>query len=156
MKREQGYTLIEILVAMLIIALLSAGGVYGWQSWQQQQRLWQTACQLRDYLLYLREDANWHNRDHVISVIREGKSWCLVSSAVGQTTCMPASPLIFTPGWEEINLAEVTPALAFYGLRNTAWPGHIRLQNTAGEWQILISPWGRIRSCKPTQVESCR
>ncbi len=58
--------------------------------------------------------------------------------------------------WEEINLAEATPALAFYGLRNTAWPGHIRLQNTAGEWQIVISPWGRIRLCKPTQVESCR
>ncbi|MDA8477074.1 hypothetical protein NNM65_23555, partial [Escherichia coli] len=40
-----------------------------------------------DYLLYLREDANWHNRDHSISVIREGTLWCLVSSVAGANTC---------------------------------------------------------------------
>ncbi len=72
MKTQRGYTLIETLVAMLILVMLSASGLYGWQYWQQSQRLWQTASQARDYLLYLREDANWHNRDHSISVIREG------------------------------------------------------------------------------------
>ena len=71
MKTQRGYTLIETLVAMLILVMLSASGLYGWQYWQQSQRLWQTASQARDYLLYLREDANWHNRDHSISVIRE-------------------------------------------------------------------------------------
>ncbi|MDR5650768.1 prepilin-type N-terminal cleavage/methylation domain-containing protein, partial [Staphylococcus nepalensis] len=62
MKTQRGYTLIETLVAMLILVMLSASGLYGWQYWQQSQRLWQTASQARDYLLYLREDANWHNR----------------------------------------------------------------------------------------------
>ena len=72
MKKQQGYTLLETLIAMLIVAALGASGLYGWQRWQQQQRLWQTACQVRDYLLQLREDANWRNRDHVINVLREG------------------------------------------------------------------------------------
>ncbi|EHD8709257.1 prepilin peptidase-dependent protein [Escherichia coli] len=87
MKTQRGYTLIETLVAMLILVMLSTSGLYGWQYWQQSQRLWQTASQARDYLLYLREDANWHNRDHSISVIREGTLWCLVSSAAGANTC---------------------------------------------------------------------
>ena len=59
MKKQHGYTLLETLIAMLIVAALGASGLYGWQRWQQQQRLWQTACQVRDYLLQLREDANW-------------------------------------------------------------------------------------------------
>ncbi len=79
MKKQHGYTLIETLIAMLIVAALGASGLYGWQRWQQQQRLWQTAIQVRDYLLQLREDANWRNRDHVISVIRDGTS-CVLSA----------------------------------------------------------------------------
>lgn len=92
MKKQQGYTFLETLIAMLIVAALGASGLYGWQYWQQQQRLWQTACQVRDYLLQLREDANWRNRDHVISVMEDGPSWCLVSAAALQDGCKPTSP----------------------------------------------------------------
>lgn len=136
MKTQRGYTLIETLVAMLILVMLSASGLYGWQYWQQSQRLWQTASQARDYLLYLREDANWHNRDHSISVIREGTLWCLVSSAAGANTCHGSSPLVFVPRWPEVEMSDLTPSLAFFGLRNTAWAGHIRFKNSTGEWWL--------------------
>ncbi|CBG89608.1 prepilin peptidase-dependent protein [Citrobacter rodentium] len=155
MKKQQGYTLIEMLAAMLIIVSLSATGLYGWQRWQQQQRLWQTACQVRDFLLQLREDANWHNRDHVITVVREEASWCLISSAAGQATCQPRSALVFTPLWRDVGVVEITPSLAFFGLRNTAWAGHIRLKNAAGEWRLVISSWGRIRLCARGDTASC-
>ena len=140
MKTQRGYTLIETLVAMLILVMLSASGLYGWQYWQQSQRLWQTASQARDYLLYLREDANWHNRDHSISVIREGTLWCLVSSAAGANTCHGSSPLVFVPRWPEVEMSDLTPSLAFFGLRNTAWAGHIRFKNSTGEWWLVVSP----------------
>ncbi|HEB0854654.1 TPA: prepilin peptidase-dependent protein [Citrobacter braakii] len=156
MKKQQGYTLIETLVAMLIIVALSATGLYGWQRWQQQQRLWQTACQVRDYLLQLREDANWHNRDHVISVIREGASWCFVSSADAHESCKPSSPWLFMPLWDDIEMVEITPSLAFFGLRNTAWAGHIRLKNAAGELNLVVSGWGRIRLCERDEANLCR
>lgn len=136
MKTQRGYTLIETLVAMLILVMLSASGLYGWQYWQQSQRLWQTASQARDYLLYLREDANWHNRDHSISVIREGALWCLVSSAAGANTCHGSSPLVFVPRWPEVEMSDLTPSLAFFGLRNTAWPGIFasKTQRASGGW----------------------
>ena len=43
MNREQGYTLIETLIALTLVLILGASGLYGWRSWQQEQRLWQTA-----------------------------------------------------------------------------------------------------------------
>ncbi|SUX70775.1 prepilin peptidase-dependent protein A [Citrobacter freundii] len=145
MKKQHGYTLLETLIAMLIVAALGASGLYGWQRWQQQQRLWQTAIQVRDYLLQLREDANWRNRDHVISVIRDGTSWCFVSSAAVQTTCRPVSPLVFTPPWDDVEMAEITPSLAFFGLRNTT-----------GEWRVVVSGWGRIRLCEKDEARLCQ
>ena len=153
MKTQRGYTLIETLVAMLILVMLSASGLYGWQYWQQSQRLWQTASQARDYLLYLREDANWHNRDHSISVIREGTLWCLVSSAAGANTCHGSSPLVFVPRWPEVEMSDLTPSLAFFGLRNTAWAGHIRFKNSTGEWWLVVSPWGRLRPARRLSVQ---
>ncbi|KAA1275983.1 MULTISPECIES: prepilin peptidase-dependent protein [Citrobacter] len=156
MKKQQGYTLLETLIAMLIVVALGASGLYGWQRWQQQQRLWQTASQVRDYLLQLREDANWRNRDHVINVLREGGTWCLASSATSQTSCQPVSPLIFTPLWADVEMVEITPSLAFFGLRNTAWAGHIYLKNAAGEWRVVVSGWGRIRLCERSEADQCR
>ncbi|HCB1601778.1 TPA: prepilin peptidase-dependent protein [Citrobacter freundii] len=156
MKKQQGYTLLETLIAMLIVAALGASGLYGWQRWQQQQRLWQTACQVRDYLLQLREDANWRNRDHVINVLREGGTWCLASSATSQASCQPVSLLIFAPLWADVEMADITPSLAFFGLRNTAWAGHIRLKNAAGEWRVVVSGWGRIRLCERDEARLCQ
>ncbi|NDO81565.1 prepilin-type cleavage/methylation domain-containing protein [Citrobacter sp. NCU1] len=156
MKKQRGYTLIEMMVAMILIAVLSATGLYGWQRWQQQLRLWQTAFQVRDYLLQLREDANWHNRDHVISINREGTSWCFISSVVQQSTCATKSVFVFTPLWPDIEVVDITPSLAFFGLRNTAWAGHIYLGNAAGEWRVIVSGMGRIRLCERDEGDVCR
>ncbi|WP_054177588.1 prepilin peptidase-dependent protein [Trabulsiella odontotermitis] len=156
MKREQGYTLIETLVATTLMLILSAAGLYGWQSWQQQQRLWQTAAQVRDYLIFLRNDANWHNQDHTLNVQRENARWCLVSSRRNGGTCAADDPFTLRPAWPEIMLKEITPALGFYGLRSTAWAGHIVLENPAGEWVVTVSAWGRIRLCQRTGGMSCQ
>ena len=111
MKKENGFTLIETLVAVSLVVILSASGLYGWDSWQRHQRLWQTASQVRDYLLFLRNHANRHNRDHQITRQRVGDRDCLVSSAV--QGCEKDSPFVLLPLWPEVAIGEVTPSLGF-------------------------------------------
>lgn len=122
MNREHGYTLMETLVTLTLMMILSVGGLYGWQRWQQQQRLWQTAVQVRDFLVFLRDDANAYNRDRVLRVGQDEAGWCLSAQGEG-ADCTAGSAFTLRPRWPGITLAGVTPGLGFYGLRSTAWRG---------------------------------
>ena len=156
MNRQHGYTLIEMLVTMMLVIILSASGMYGWQRWQQQQqqRLWQVACQVRDYLVLLRDDANWHNRERVIRVGQSPTGWCL--SAIGvEADCHAKTPFTLQPLWPGITLRHLTAGIGFYGLRNSAWAGYILLQSDGGAWRIVVSNWGRIRLCREEE-ELCQ
>lgn len=154
MKKEHGFTLIETMVAVALIVILSGIGLTGWQSWQAQQRLWQTALQVRHFLEMLRDDANWHSRERLVQAVRLGDTWCL-HALEQQAGCTTDSPYVMHPVWPEVSLVEITPSLGFYGLRNTAWGGHIQVASAAGEWRIVVSGWGRIRMCGQVAEESC-
>ncbi len=144
----------EMLIAISLIMTLSAAGLYGWRRWQQQQQLWQTARQVRDYLVVLRNDAWRNNQDHTVTLKQDGKRWCLLKSGIPE--CQADNAFVLTPQWPDIQVTELTPALGFYGLRDTAWAGRVHLQSQAGEWLILISAWGRIRMCKGEGEFACR
>lgn len=154
MKKNTGFTLMEMLVALSLIVTLSAAGLSGWRRWQQQQQLWQTARQVRDYLVVLRNDAWRTNRDHIVALRQDAKGWCLLKA--GMPVCQADNAWVLRPGWPDIQVIELTPSLGFYGLRDTAWAGRVRLQSPAGEWLILVSAWGRIRMCNGKGEFACQ
>ncbi len=122
MNREHGYTLMETLVTLTLMMILSVGGLYGWQRWQQQQRLWQTAVQVRDFLLFLRDDANAYNRDRVLRVGR-GRSGLVPERGGEGPDCASGTSFTLRPRWPGITLAGVTHGLGFYGLRSVRTGG---------------------------------
>ncbi|WP_312315503.1 prepilin peptidase-dependent protein [Atlantibacter sp.] len=154
-KQAHGFTLMEMMVVMTIVIALGGASIYSWQSWKQKQQLRQTAYQVRDFLTRLREDANWHNRDHLLDIKNNGKRWCLVSRTETDANCDAPSPWHILSASPEVKLVDMTAGLGFFGLRNTAWPGHIRLRNESGEWRIIVSTWGRIRACNMQSGAAC-
>ncbi len=122
MNREHGYTLMETPVTLTLMMILSVGGLYGWQRWQQQQRLWQTAVQVRDFLLFLRDDANAYNRDRVLRVGQDEVGWCLSAEGEGPD-CASGHPSRCARVGRGSRWLELRPGLGFYGLRSTAWRG---------------------------------
>ncbi|MEW7312110.1 prepilin peptidase-dependent protein [Buttiauxella gaviniae] len=153
--KEHGFSLIEMMVVMALVAMLSAGGVYGWQKWQQQQRLGIATQQIRNLLEQLRSDANWHNRDHLLRVNRSAGGWCLSSKQIDVNTCKPGGRWQLVQPFADVDITEITPGLGFYGVRNTAWPGHITVQSPTGKWRIILSAQGRIRVCEVTGSNKC-
>ena len=147
-ERERGYTLIETLVALTLVLILSATGLYGWHRWQQSQRLWQTASELRGYLMAMRSDANWHNRDRLFRLHRHESGWCVVADEAVLAGCPTGNPAVFRPMWEAVSVSHITPNLAFFGLRNTAWAGNVTLVSDVGRWTVVISNGGRVRLCE--------
>jgi len=154
MKKQRGFTLIEIVVAITLLIILGAAGFSCWQRWQQQQRLWQTAWQVRNFLFWLRDDANGDNRTHLLGQGQENGGWCLFSTASG-AHCRAEDPFSLRAPWPEVTIAELSSGLGFYGLRNTAWPGSIGLRSSAGEWRIVVSGQGRIRMCRVQGAAAC-
>ncbi|NIY48631.1 prepilin peptidase-dependent protein [Cedecea colo] len=156
MKRKQrGFSLTEVMLVMGIIVTLSMGGIYGWQKWQQQQRLWITVQWVRGFLQQLRSDANWKNVDHLLRLSHSDSRWCLSSHLAPDTRCKSASRWQLAQPFAEVEIVEMTAGFGFYGIRNTAWPGHLILRSAAGEWQIILSAWGRIRTCKTGEAKKC-
>ncbi|MEX5412016.1 prepilin peptidase-dependent protein [Atlantibacter hermannii] len=153
--RTRGFTLMEMMVVMVIVTALAGAGIYSWRDWKQQQQLREAALQVRDFLTFLREDANWHNRDHLLWTHQRGEAWCMGSKTEEQATCEQRSPWQIAITASDVQLTEITPGLGFFGLRNTAWPGHIRLRNDSGEWKIIVSAWGRIRACNISREAAC-
>lgn len=154
-KTALGFSLIEMMVVIILMAMLSAGGLYGFQQWQQHQQLWQTTQQLSQFLYHLRNDANQFNRDHVLRLWQQQGKWCLTSQQYDGKPCAENHRWQFIPRFKAVSMVEMTQGLGFYGVMSTAKPGHIILSNGIGQQKMIVSVWGRIRTCSLADDAQC-
>ncbi len=156
MNREHGYTLMETLVTLTLMMILSVGGLYGWQRWQQQQRLWQTAVRCGIFCSFCAMTPTPTTGTACFASAEDEVGWCLSAEGEGPD-CASGTSFTLRPRWPGITLAGVTPSV--WGFMVCAAPpraGNLRLQSAAGSWSIVISHWGRIRLCRSDSAGGCQ
>ncbi|MEQ9969922.1 prepilin peptidase-dependent protein [Pectobacterium carotovorum] len=155
-RQRRGFTLLELLVVLTIVALMAGGGLHGWIQYQQAIRLEQSAQQLLDFLSRVQANAYWHNETRMAKLILQGKLWCMVAGQNEkqiENTCNENHPGQFVRRTQDVVLAKFTSnVFTFFGLRNAAQAGHISLSNSAGQVRLIISVRGRIRLCSESQA----
>ncbi|PKH25036.1 prepilin-type cleavage/methylation domain-containing protein [Enterobacterales bacterium CwR94] len=145
---EKGFSLMELMIVMVIVAVLSGSAAFGWHTWQQQQHLRDSAQQLYLFLLRLRSDAHWRNTEHKL-VWKAAEQGSITSEADRNALWT------FIPPWPDVYIRSMTGEPGFYGKRDTAWPGSIDVTSAVGRWRVIISAQGRVRLCRPDR-EACQ
>ncbi len=140
---QEGYTLLEMMLVCVLLALLAAGATPLWMERRAAQRLLDETLRLQRYLQALRDQAFYSNTARPIG-LRHTPGWdCLVTRPGDD--CQASTAFVPTPS---LRLeAQLSPAAGFYGQRNTAQPGHVRLSDTHHATRVIWSAQGRVRVC---------
>src|SRR3990167_8877400 len=88
--REQGFTLIELIIALIIVGILVTMAVPVFNSFIQNHRISSSSDQLYYYLQYARSEAIKRSANIYIS-FNTGDSWCYGISTGSACDCTTAS-----------------------------------------------------------------
>ena len=147
---DDGFTLPELALVLLITALLSGGGSLLWQGWRVQQQLAETATGLQLFLTGVREYANRTNQTLLLSVYPAEGSWCVDTRPAGQRNgCSRTGRFVWLAPYPQVPLLTVNGDPGFYGRRNVARAGSLEFGTPAGRRRVIISSRARIRVCQP-------
>jgi type IV fimbrial biogenesis protein FimT len=155
---QSGFSLIEMLVTVVVLAVLLGIAVPSFQSMLEKQRLVGAAEQLYEDLQYARTEAIKRNVNVVVS-FSTGTNWCY-GIALAACTCG-------TPGNCQLDgIDKVVSASDFRGVslpsadltfsgakttfeprRGTASNGTATLSSTYGSIQVIVGSLGRVRIC---------
>jgi len=148
--KQQGFTLLELMLVIGILSLLALGATARWQHYQQRLQLQGHSQQLWDFLLRAQAQANRYNQFAPIWFI-EGETWCL-GVGTAPPNCTTPGTLQFSRSKQQVQLAAITGiGMGFSGRRNQAISGHLVLANPAGRVRLVLSSRGRLRLCSEQQ-----
>ncbi len=110
---------------------------------------------VRDFLLFLRDDANAYNRDRVLRVGR-GRSGLVPERGGRGLTAPRGHPSRCARAGRGSLWLALRPVWGFMVCAAPPLAGNLRLQSAAGSWSIVISHWGRIRLCRSDSAGGCQ
>ncbi|MBD2795865.1 prepilin peptidase-dependent protein [Xenorhabdus sp. 18] len=150
LHQQNGFTLLELLVAMLIISISLSWGLYHWGKYQSRLHLQSAVHNVLSFMERQQALANYLNQDRTLWLVI-GQPWCLISSVTKTAACDEGDGERVNSPHDEVFLSfSTTDHIDFYGIRNTAMPASFTLANPAGEISVVISGRGRIRTCSNT------
>ncbi|WP_340620862.1 prepilin peptidase-dependent protein [Xenorhabdus siamensis] len=144
-NRQSGFTLLELMIAMILISISLLYGLHSWVNYQSGLHLQSAVQNVLSFMERQQALANYRNQERTLWLVT-GQSWCLVSSITVSTNCNEGERV--SSPYDDVSLVSTTSKrIDFYGVRNTAMPASFVLANSAGEISIVISGRGRIRTC---------
>ncbi|MEX0447763.1 prepilin peptidase-dependent protein [Xenorhabdus sp. SGI246] len=144
-NRQSGFTLLELMIAMILISISLLYGLHSWVNYQSGLHLQSAVQNVLSFMERQQALANYMNQERTLWLVT-GQSWCLVSSITVSTNC-DEGERVSSPYDDVFLVSTTSKRIDFYGVRNTTMPASFVLANSAGEISIVISGRGRIRTC---------
>ncbi len=151
-RRQNGFTLIELMVTIIVLAILASMAIPSFTNMMEKQRLINATEAIYSDMQNARSEAVKRSIQIVASI--QGGCLTVAGKLVSPTvvlsnTCMTAFPTI--------GMATTRSSISFDRVRGITNPtgggGTITLTSSSGlVAKVIISGFGRVRVCSPTKI----
>lgn len=139
LRQQQGFSLLECLCMLILIAVISAISFSSWQTFKQKQTLLAATESVLSTLQTLKKQASQRNQTLEIFIEQYQQQACLRLSS--DKNCFLTLDQI------EMTINQSMRALIFYGERATAQASTVSIKNNYAETKLIIATFNRIRAC---------
>ncbi len=161
MCRSNGFTLLELLIALAVLVTLLVIGVPSYSRVQEERQLEQAINQMRSDVLLGRQMA-WHQHDSQIQIrFFPGDNWCYRLTDVSPQQCVSCQARCDIDGdgrrrgadasrWPKVRLQRVSYPLAALGFdvrRGGFTAGYVQLSNQWSSKRLISTGYGRLHIC---------
>lgn len=136
---QQGFSLLECLCTLVLIAVICTLSLMGWQTIKNKQTLLFATETVFVTLQNLKKKANQQNTMLEIIVEQQNENVCF--RLISDNDCLLILENI------EMKLSQSVNSIIFYGERSTAQANTLSLKNDYAEIRFIIGTFNRIRTC---------
>ncbi|WP_421240434.1 GspH/FimT family pseudopilin [Aeromonas enteropelogenes] len=159
--RSAGFTMIELMIALALVALLLTVAIPSYQSLRQEQMVKAATQAVYTDVMLLKSEAIKRNRNLTLMVFNSGLSdWCYRIAIDGSGSCTSCtdscSSLEGRKGGDASEFPGITLTASYTGGKLTFSPrrgtlpsGNIELSSDAYSMRVISNNLGRVSTCVP-------
>lgn len=168
-RRTSGFTLIELMIALVLVALLLTVAVPSYQSLRQDQMVKAATEAVYTDVMLLKSESLKRNKDLKLFLFNSGTgNWCYRISIDADSSCLSCSdtcssvegrkgadasefPGIILTGSYAESASNIRP-ITFSPRRGTLPSGNITVTSSNTSMKVITSNLGRVRTCAISSV----